>query len=121
MPEPSTDRQVIKLLFSNPTSRNLLAIWARVAGSRFPIQVVCDLLGSTEDILDPKLQSMAGIGLVHVSTDVKGGQNIEFLANVNAELVTVIEEFLESRKGEFETVETKVRSLLYITLLNHPA
>jgi hypothetical protein len=118
--EPPSDRQVIKQLYSNPTARNLLAIWYRVAGSRFPMKVVCDLLGVNEETIENKLQAMAGLGLANVSTDAKGERIVEFLISPNDEMVVSIEDFLDSRKGEFESVETKVRSLLYITLLNYP-
>lgn len=120
MPEPPSDRQVVKQLFSNPTARNLIAVWYRVAGSRFPLSVVSDLTGATEEALESKLQAMAGLGLVAVSTDSRGERVVDFLLSPNDELVVSIEDFLDSRKGEFETIETKIRSLLYLTLLNHP-
>ena len=120
MTEPATERQTAKLLFNNPASRNLLAVWSRVAGSRYPLEVICDLLGVTDDILDPKLQSMAGLGLVHVIADAQGKQFVEFHTCPSEELETLIYDFLESRAAEFESLEEKVRSLLYITLLTSP-
>jgi hypothetical protein len=119
--EQPTDRQVIKQLFSNPTSRNLLALWSRVTGSRFPIKVVCELSGSTEDSVEGKIQAMAGLGLVHILAEARTGRLVEFLPCPNPDLKTFIDEFLESRKAEFISVESKVRSLVYITLLNTPS
>ncbi len=120
MPEAPTDRQVIKQLFSNPTGRNLLAIWYRVTGSRFPMSVVCDLLGTNEETAESKIQVMSGLGLANIVTDSKGERIVDFLICPNDELVVTIEDFLDSRKGEFDKVEAKVRSLLYLTLLNYP-
>jgi hypothetical protein len=120
MPEAPTDRQVIKQLFSNPTGRNLIAVWYRVAGSRFPLKVVCDLLGTGEEMVENKLETLSSIGLASIETDAKGDRIVEFLLSPNDDLVVSIEDFLDSRKGEFESVEAKVRSLLYLTLLNYP-
>src|ERR1700677_4492817 len=115
--EPITERNRFKLLFSNSTSRLLLGVWLLVKGSRFSVKSVAELISVSEDTLEPKLPTLAGMGLVHVLIDNKGNRLIEFLAAPTPEIQKTIEEIFESRKSDFESVELKLRALIYKNLL----
>jgi hypothetical protein len=112
-----TERNKFKKLFSNTTSRSLLGVWLLVKGSRFSMKSVVELLSLPEDALEAKLQTFAGMGLVHVITDAKGERQIEFLPSPTQDLEKIIWELFEGRKNDFEAVELKLRSLIYKTLL----
>jgi len=115
--EPVTERNRFKTLFSNSTSRLLLGVWLLVKGSGFSVKSIAELISVSEDTLEPKLQSLAGMGLVHVVTDNKGNRSIEFLPAPTPEIQKIVEEMFESRKSDFESVELKLRSLIYKNLL----
>jgi hypothetical protein len=116
--ESVTEKNDFKNLFSNSTSRLLLGVWLLVKGSGFSLKSVAELISVSEDILEPKLQTLAGMGLVHVVTDNKGNQLIEFLPSATSEIQKIVEELFESRKSDFESVELKLRSLIYKNLLS---
>jgi hypothetical protein len=115
--EPVTERNRFKILFSNSTSRLLLGVWLLIKGSRFSVKSVAELISVSEDALEPKLQTLAGMGLVHVLTDNKGNRFIEFLVAPTPEIQKIVEELFEARKNDFESVELKLRSLVYKNLL----
>jgi hypothetical protein len=52
-----------------------------------------------------------------VVTDNKGNRSIEFLPAPTPEIQKIVEEMFESRKTDFESVELKLRSLIYKNLL----
>jgi hypothetical protein len=81
---------------------------------------VGDLMSFPEDALEAKLQTFAGMGLVHVTTDAHGERQIEFLPTTTPEIEKIIWELYEGRKNDFESVELKVRSLIYKNLLTAP-
>ncbi len=118
MTELITEKNKIKQLFSNPTSRTLMGIWALLKGSQFSLKSVSELLSVSEEGLDAKLQTFAGLGLIHVSADFQGERQVEFLSGSNPELEKSIAEFFDGRKSDFEMVELKVRSLIYKTILS---
>ncbi len=115
--EPVTERERFKSLFSNSTSRLLLGVWILAKGSKFSVRSIADIISVSEDMLDPKLQTMAGMGLVHVVTDNKGERLIEFLPALSPEIEKNIQEMFESRKSDYESIELKLRSLIYKNLL----
>ena len=115
--ETITERNRFKILFSNSTSRLLLGLWLLVKGSRFSIGSIAELISVSEDSLEPKLQTLAGMGLVHVFTDNSGSRLIEFLTVPSPEIQKIIEELFEARRSDFELVELKSRSLIYKNLL----
>jgi hypothetical protein len=112
-----TEKNKIKQLFSNPTSRTLMGIWVLLKGSQFSLKAVSELLSVSEDGLDAKFQTFSGLGLIHVSADFQGERQVEFLGGSNPDLERSIVEFFEGRKNDFEMVELKVRSLIYKTIL----
>jgi hypothetical protein len=118
--EPVTDRYKFKKLFSNTTSRVLLGIWLLAKNSRYAMKSVAELISLPDDALEAKLQTLAGMGLVHVITDSKGERQIEFLPSQNPELEKIIWELFDGRKNDFDAVELKMRSLTYKTLLTTP-
>jgi len=115
-----TEKNKIKQLFSNPTSRTLMGVWVLLKGSRFTLRSLAELLSLSEDALDAKLQTFAGLGLIHVIADSQTERQVEFLGGSNPELEKTILEFFEGRKSDYDTVELKVRSLLYKTILTTP-
>ncbi len=118
MNEAITARNNLKKIFSNTTSRSLLAVWLLVKGSRFSLKSLEELIALPEDALEAKLQTFAGMGLVHVITDEKGERQIEFLASPASDLEKTIWELFEGRKNDFEIMELKLRSMIYKNLLN---
>jgi uncharacterized protein YgbK (DUF1537 family) len=115
--EAITERHKFKKLFSNATSRALLGIWLLAKNSRYSTKAVAEIISMPEDALEAKLQTLAGMGLVHVITDTKGERQVEFLPAPNADLEKVIWELFDGRKSDFDAVELKMRSLTYKTLL----
>jgi len=115
--EPITERNRFKLLFSNSTSRLLLGVWLLVKGSRFSVKSVSELISVSEDALEPKLQTLAGMGLVHILMGNQGVRFIEFLAAPTPDIQKAIEEIFESRKSDFDSVELKLRALIYKNIL----
>ena len=115
--ESSTEKNHFRNLFSNSTSRLLLGVWLLAKGSGFSVKSVAELISVSEDILEPKLQSLAGMGLVHVVTDNKGNRLVEFLVAPSPEIEKIVQELFESRKSDFESVELKLRALIYKNLL----
>ncbi len=79
MSEIITERNKFNKLFSNTTSRMLLGVWLLVKGSRFSLASIAELISLPEDALEAKLQTFAGMGLVHVTTNAKGERQVEFL------------------------------------------
>lgn len=120
MNEAITERNKFKKLFSNTTSRILLGIWLLVKGSRFPLKSIAELISIPEDALEAKLQTFAGMGLVHLIADTQGERQVEFLSAPTPELEKIIRELFDGRKHDFDTVELKLRSLIYKTLLGLP-
>lgn len=120
MNETVTERNKFKKLFSNTTSRALLGAWLLLKGSSFPMRSVSELLSLPEDALDPKLQTFAGIGLIHVVTDAHGERLVEFLPPATPDLEKIIWELFDGRKHDFESVELKVRSIIYKSILTSP-
>jgi len=118
--EPITERHKYKKLFSNTTSRFLVGIWLLAKNSRHSLKSVAELISLPEDALEAKLQTLAGMGLVHVITDATGERQVEFLPSPNPDLEKIIWELFDGRKGDFEAVELKMRSLTYKTLLKMP-
>ena len=117
MNEINTERNKFKKLFSNTTSRLLMGIWLLAKGTRYSTKAVADLISLPEDALEPKLQTFAGMGLVHVITDAQGDRQVEFLPAPTSDLEKIIGELFDGRKSDFESVELKMRSLNYKTLL----
>lgn len=117
MTEERTDRNKFKKLFSNTGSRTLLAAWLQVKGSRFSFSSIADLLSLTEDALDAKLQTFAGMGLVHVTMAPGGERQVEFLPPPSAEVEKTIVELFEGRKADLEAAESKLHALIYKKLL----
>lgn len=115
--EPITERNRFKSLFSNSTSRLLLGVWLLAKGSRFSVKSIAELISVAEDTLEPKLQNLAGVGLVNVVADNNGNRFIEFLFAPTTEIQKIVEELFESRKSDFEAVEVKLRALVYKNLL----
>jgi len=115
-----TERNKFKKLFSNTTSRYLLAMWLLVKGSRFSMKSVVELISLPEDALEAKLQTFAGMGLVHVIMDNSGERQIEFLPSSSPDLEKIIWELFDGRKNDFDSVELKLRSLIYKNLLTTP-
>jgi hypothetical protein len=113
----AVERNKFKELFSNTTSRILLGVWVLVKGSRFPLKSIIEILSMTEDALESKLQTFAGMGLVHVTTTPRGEREIEFLPAPTIELERQILEFFAGRKNEFSSIELKIHALLYKTIL----
>lgn len=117
MNEIVTERNRFNKIFANTTSRMLLGVWMIVKGSRFSMKSIGDMVSYPEDALEAKLQTFAGMGLVHVTTDAKGERQVEFLPPPSPEIEKMIAELFEGRKNDFEAVELKLRSLIYKTLL----
>ncbi len=117
MEDYATDRNKFKKLFSNTTSRILLGIWILMKGSQFPLKLIMEILSLSEDALETKLQTFAGMGLVHVTTNAEGERNIDFLRSPGTDLEKMILEFFEGRKTDFAAIELKVHSLLYKAIL----
>ena len=117
MAETIIDRNRFKKIFSNTTSRMLMGVWMIVKGSRFSMKSIAELLSLPEDALDAKLQTFAGVGLVHVTADAMGERQVEFLSAPNPEMEKVIGGLFEGRHHDFEAVELKMRSLIYKNLL----
>lgn len=120
MTETNTERNKFKKLFSNTTSRLLMGIWLQAKGSRYSARSMAEILSLPEDALEAKLQTFAGMGLVHVITDPKGERQVEFLPPSAPELEKIIWELFDGRKGDFGAVEMKLRALNYKTLLSTP-
>lgn len=120
MTDGITERNKFKKVFSNTTSRLLLGAWLLVKGSRFPLKSIAELISLPEDALEAKLQTFAGMGLVHVITDKNGEQQVEFLPSPTSELEKMIVELFEGRKNDFDSIELKMRSLIYKALLVNP-
>jgi len=116
--ETITEKNRLKILFSNSTSRMLLGLWLLVKGSRFPMKSIIELLSVTEDVLELKLQTLAGLGLVYVFTENTGNRLIEFTDVAEPEVQKIIEELFEARKSDFESEEIKSRDLIYKNLLD---
>ncbi len=95
----------------------LLGIWYLAKGSRFPFASIMELLSLTEDALEGKLQSFAGLGLAHLHTPPRGEREIEFLDSKNPEIDRQVAEFFAGRQNDFQSIEMKVNALLYKTLL----
>jgi hypothetical protein len=112
------DRNNFRKLFINNTSRMLLGIWYMARGSRFPFASIMELLSLTEDALEGKLQSFAGLGLAHLHSMSQGEREIEFLASASPEIDRQVAEFFAGRQNDFQAIELKVNSLLYKTLLS---
>ena len=117
MIDNQTDRSKFKKLFSNTTSRMLLGTWLLVKGSRFSMDAVAELLSIPEDSLEAKLQTFAGMGLVNVVSGPGGERQVEFLATASPDIEKTIWELFDGRKHDFDSVEMKLRSLLYKKLL----
>ncbi len=117
MNEIVTERNKFKKLFANTTSRMLLGVWLIVKGSRFSMKSIGELISYPEDALEAKLQTFAGMGLVHVITDATGERQVEFLPPSSPDVEKIIWELFEGRKNDFDSVELKMRSLIYKTLL----
>jgi hypothetical protein len=115
-----TERNKFKKLFSNTTSRILLGVWLIVKGSRFSLKSIAELISFPEDALDAKLQTFAGMGLVHVTSDQAGERQVEFLPPPTPDVEKIIWELFDGRKSDFESVELKMRSLIYKNLLTMP-
>jgi hypothetical protein len=118
--EDLTERNRFKKQFSNTTSRILMGAWLLVKGSGFSLKLISELLSLPEDAMEAKLQTFAGMGLVHVTTDSNGERQVEFLPPASPELEKIIWELFEGRKHDFDSVEQKMRSLIYKTLLKNP-
>ena len=97
-----------------------MGVWLIVKGSRFSMKSIGELVSYPEDALEAKLQTFAGMGLVHVITDSHGERQVEFLPPPTPEVENIIWELFEGRKNDFESVELKMRSLIYKTLLTMP-
>ncbi len=119
MPEQH-DKILLRQVFLNPASRNLLAVWSLLKGCTFDLKVVADLLSLSEDALENKVQALAGLGLIQVANRPSGERVIKFLPAPSTDLVALIDEMFVSRRREFEQIESRVRSQLYITLLSTP-
>ena len=117
MMDAITERKKIKDLFTNATSRVLLGVWLIVKGSSFSLKSMCELIDSSEQVLEAKLQTFAGMGLVQVSTDSKGERLVMFMPAPTPETEKIIREYFAARKSDFDAVETKLRSLIYKNLL----
>jgi len=111
------DRNNFRKLFINNTSRMLLGIWYLAKGSRFPFASIMELLSLPEDALEGKLQTFAGLGLAHLHTTAQGEREVEFLTPQNPEVERQVAEFFAGRQNEFQSIQLKVTSLLYKTLL----
>jgi len=112
-----TERNKFKKLFANTTSRILLGVWLQVKGSRFSMSSIAELISFPEDALEAKLQTFAGMGLVHVTSAQDGERTVEFLPAPSQEIEKIIGELFEGRKSDLESVELKMRSLIYKNLL----
>ena len=117
MTEAITERNRFKKLFSNTTSRVLLGVWLLVRGSRFSMASIAELISLPEDALEAKLQTFAGMGLVHVTTTARGERQIEFLPAPAPDLEKMIVELFDARKSDFDAVELKMRALIYKSFL----
>lgn len=115
--ESITERERFKNLFLNSTSRLLLGVWVLAKGSKFPFKSIAELISVSEDALDPKLQTLAGMGLIHIVTDNRGERAIEFLPAQSPEIEKIVHDLFESRQSDFEAIDLKLRSLIYKTLL----
>ncbi len=120
MSEIVTERNKFNKLFANTTSRMLLGVWLIAKGSRFPMKTIGDLVSYPEDALEAKLQTFAGMGLVHVITDTQGDRQVEFLTLPTPEIESILVELFNGRKHDFESIELKMRSLIYKSLLTTP-
>lgn len=120
MSDAITERNKFKKLFANTTSRVLMGIWLLAKGSRYSMSSVSDLISLPEDALEAKLQTFAGLGLVHVISDKNGERQVEFLPPPTPELEKIIWELFDGRKNDFDAVELKMRALNYKTLLTTP-
>ncbi|HTC20441.1 MAG TPA: hypothetical protein VK859_06325 [bacterium] len=120
MSEIITERNKFKKLFSNTTSRILLGVWIIARGSRFSMKSIAELISFPEDALEAKLQTFAGMGLVHVTSGGDGERQVEFLPPPTPEIEKIILELFDGRKSDFESVELKMRSLIYKNLLSLP-
>lgn len=114
------DKSLLRQFFLNPASRNLLAVWSLLKGTTFDLKLVADMLSLTEDGLETKVQTLAGLGLIQVSSRPTGERVVKFLPVPSAELSSLIDEMFSSRRREFESIEARVRSQLYINLLSTP-
>ena len=117
MQEP-IDKNLLRQVFLNPSTRNLLAVWSLLKGSTFDLKSMADLLSLTEDALEAKIQTLAGLGLMQLLSRATGERVVKFMAVADNEVNTAIDEMLQSRRREFEAIEARVRSCLYITLLS---
>jgi hypothetical protein len=114
----ASDKNLLRQVFLNPASRNLLAVWSLLNGSTFDLKSMADMLSLTEDGLEAKIQTLAGFGMMQVSNRSSGERVVKFLPVSDADIQSSIQEMLHSRRREFETVEARVRSYLYLTLLS---
>jgi hypothetical protein len=112
------DKNLLRQVFLNPTTRNLLAVWSLLKGTTFDLKVIADMLSLTEDGLEAKIQTLAGLGLIQLSSRSTGERVVKFLPVSDNEVSNTIQEMLQTRRREFEAVEARVRSCLYITLLS---
>jgi hypothetical protein len=112
------DRNKFKKLFANTTSRFLLGLWLLAKGSRLSMQSVAEIISMPEDALEAKLQTFAGMGLVHVNTNEKGERQVEFLPSPTPDFEKILWDLFDGRKHDFESVELKARAVVYKTLLN---
>jgi len=115
------DKSLLRQVFLNPTSRNLLALWSLLTGTTFDLKLVAELLALTESGLESKIQTLAGLGLMHVASRNTGERVVKFLPAPAPDLAVSIHEMMEGRKREFENLESRVRSQLYLSLLSSPS
>ena len=120
MNEFAADKNKFRQLFSNTTSRLLVGVWVFLKGSRFPLKTIMELLPLSEDSLETKLQTFSEMGLINVTTNSQGNREIEFLPAPSAELEKLIHEFFQGRKKDFDSIELKIRAILYKTILTSP-
>jgi hypothetical protein len=118
--EEVTERNKYKKLFSNTSSRMLLGVWLILKGARLSMKAIGELLSIPEDALEAKLQTFAGLGMVHVVIDPHGERQVEFLPPPTLEVEKILWELFEGRKHDFDAVELKMRSLIYKTMLSMP-
>lgn len=114
----TSDKNILRQVFLNPASRNLLAVWSLLNGCTFDLKSMADMLSLTEDGLEAKIQTLAGFGMMQVSNRPSSGRVVNFLPVSDPDIQNSIQEMLRSRRREFEAIEARVRSYLYLTLLS---
>lgn len=115
--DPIVERTQWKTLFSNTASRTLLGVWIYAKGTCWPMKVLSEITGLSEEALEAKLQTLAGLGLVQWT--MQGGERwVEFLAFPGAEVEKTIRSFYEGWSGDLRILEKKVRSAMYRMLLS---